>query len=171
MNTRSKQIQLARYLLGRALMALLLLSGWVHPAAASHGSPDIVWSAAGHSDAVTAVDVSPDGRLMATASNDRTLKLWSRTDGSLMHTLVLPYDLRNQVTGMSMVRFTPDGAQVVAAVNLYDSMDRFSGAISVFRVSDGALLRVFGRQGQASRRWTFRLMAGGSPRPGSIAGS
>jgi hypothetical protein len=40
----------------------------------------------GHSSPVLAVDVSPDGQLIATGGGDQTAKLWQR-DGTLLHTL------------------------------------------------------------------------------------
>ncbi|KAL5040787.1 hypothetical protein BDW71DRAFT_212785 [Aspergillus fruticulosus] len=41
----------------------------------------------GHSDAVLSVAFSTDGRLLASGSSDRTIKLWDPTTGSLQHTL------------------------------------------------------------------------------------
>jgi WD40 repeat protein len=40
----------------------------------------------GHQGAVLAIDISPDGALIATASNDKTVKLWDR-DGTLVRSL------------------------------------------------------------------------------------
>jgi WD40 repeat protein len=41
----------------------------------------------GHSDPVQSVSFSPDGQLLASVSNDRTIKLWDPTTGALKHTL------------------------------------------------------------------------------------
>ena len=41
----------------------------------------------GHTWAVTAVAFSPDGQLLATGSNDNTVKLWHVQTGELLHTL------------------------------------------------------------------------------------
>lgn len=130
--------------LGALLAATLSLAATV---AAADGRPDIRWSAAGHSGKVTAVEFSPDGSLMATSSEDKTVKLWRYPEGSLSKTLVASDDADTGVTGVSAVRFTPDGTQVVAAVNQYNSVtgNEF-GQVHLFRVSDGKVVKVFGRQ-------------------------
>jgi WD40 repeat protein len=117
------------------------------PAVAAQGRPAVIWSAAGHADTITAEDLSPDGTVLATASADRTLKLWRYPAGSLLRTLVLPYDIDAQVTDLAMVRFMPAGDVVAAAVNQYDAhQGRDFGTVHLFRVSDGADLRAFARQ-------------------------
>ena len=60
-----------------------------------------------HGGRVLSVDIDPSGELIATASNDRTVKLWSR-DGTLLHTLP------HQDT-VHRVVFSPDGAWVITA--------------------------------------------------------
>jgi WD40 repeat protein len=40
----------------------------------------------GHTDEVTSVSFSPDGRLLASGSWDKTIKLWRVEDGSLVRT-------------------------------------------------------------------------------------
>jgi WD40 repeat protein len=62
----------------------------------------------GHKDRVISVSFSPDGQLIATASEDGTVKLWSR-DGSQLQTLT---GHGNDVTSVS---FSPDGQLIVTA--------------------------------------------------------
>ena len=47
---------------------------------------DIVFALKGHADTVDAVAVSPDGKLIATASFDKTVKLWDATTGKEIRT-------------------------------------------------------------------------------------
>ncbi|MFO1337823.1 MAG: WD40 repeat domain-containing protein [Burkholderiaceae bacterium] len=131
------------------LVLLALGVGVAGTAAGAQGRPDLVWAEAGHSREATGLDISPDGAMLATSSGDSTLKLWRYPHRRLLRTLVLPYRIDGQVMEIRRVRFTPDGAYAVAAVNQYDGSQQGSGefgTVRVFRVSDGALVRSFGRQ-------------------------
>jgi WD40 repeat protein len=61
-----------------------------------------------HDFPIWGVAVSPDGNLMASASSDRTIKLW-RTDGTLQATLPTTAETWS-------VAFSPDGTQVAAGI-------------------------------------------------------
>src|SRR5262249_57148202 len=56
----------------------------------------------GHDDIVTALAYSPDGRWLASGSNDRTIRLWDAAAG----TLRTVRSLDTQVKGLC---FSPDG--------------------------------------------------------------
>ncbi len=62
----------------------------------------------GHEDAVNSVSFSPDGQHLATASDDRTVKLWSR-DGSLLQTLT------GHLAAVNSVSFSPRGQYFATA--------------------------------------------------------
>ena len=71
---------------------------------------------------ISAADFSPDGQLVATASLDRTARIWSVKDGTSVATL------RGHGDEVTIVSFSPDGQSLLTA-----SRD---GTVRIWGVSD-----------------------------------
>lgn len=61
----------------------------------------------GHSDGVSAVAFSPDGKLVASGSRNRTVKVWSLESGALLRTIP------GAEVQVSSLEFSPDGKRLL----------------------------------------------------------
>ena len=90
------------------------------------GSPSIVWTGIGHTASANAVAFSPNGRLLASASDDHTVKVWRVADGALLRTLTGFFG------SVTSVAFSHNGQMLAAG-----SIDR---NIKVWNVADWSLV-------------------------------
>ena len=118
------------------IVTFLLISLWILPVLASlaviyltltpRTSP--VRTLLGHTGWVESVAFSPDGRILASGSDDRTIKLWRVSDGHLIQTLS-----QDSSGGVTSVAFSMNGRILASGTD--------ETAINLWRTSDGSLLR------------------------------
>jgi WD40 repeat protein len=63
---------------------------------------------AGHTGTVDAVAVSPDGSTVASGGDDRTIEIWDKRTGNVLHTLV------GHTDRVLDIAFSPDGTRLVS---------------------------------------------------------
>ncbi|MEG4810953.1 AAA-like domain-containing protein [Microcoleus sp. F8-D3] len=86
----------------------------------------------GHNSTVIGVAFSPNGELIASVSEDRTAKLWSR-DGKLLHTL------KGHDSGIWSVAFSPDSQTIATGSN--------DGIIKLWKSNGTLLTNLIGHSG------------------------
>jgi len=115
-----------RRLICLAMVVLLAWTGaFAPPHARAQGRPEILWMQGGHSNHVDSVAFSPNGRWVATASTEGTIKLWRFPEATLVRTFT-SYGPRCAV-------FSPDSSLLASGGD--------DATVKLWRVADGALLR------------------------------
>src|SRR4051794_10912736 len=72
------------------LLLLLGIPGWVQAAEEKKDRPFLVLDAGGHTDQVTRVFFTPDGKEVITVSKDKTIRLWDAASGEVLRVLRPP---------------------------------------------------------------------------------
>ncbi|MEN9610557.1 MAG: hypothetical protein RLZZ628_1371 [Bacteroidota bacterium] len=94
------------------------------------GSGRFVADFKGHTDVLTSMAYSPDGRFLLTGSQDKSLKLWSITTGTILRTIAKAHD-----EYVYAVAFSPDGKKIASG--------SYEGTVKVWDVMNYTLLHQF----------------------------
>jgi len=100
----------------------------------------------GHNDWINALRISPDGRWMATGSDDDAIKVWDLQSNSLKHTLNAHGDDINDVA------WHPDSRMLAATAD--------DGRLSIWDAHTGALLQVL-EEGESADGEAIAFVNGG----------
>lgn len=97
----------------------------------------LAYNPIGHDLAVTSVAVSPNGRIIASGSNDETINIWDAKTGKLLRTL------EGHTRGVNSVKIARDGNTIVSGAD--------DGTIRVWNGNTGELLRTLeGHEGRVN---------------------
>ena len=91
-----------------ALLILLVLASAI-AFADEEAKPEFVIDAGGHTGAVNDIAYSPDGKTIASASEDKTIRIWRAEDGACLRVL------RGHRRSVCGVRYHPDGQRLISA--------------------------------------------------------
>ncbi|HHP7232103.1 MAG TPA: caspase family protein [Xenococcaceae cyanobacterium] len=71
-------------------------------------SQELISTLAGHKTSITYLQYSPNGKILASASSDNTIKLWDTEKGNLITTLV------GHQAGVNSISFSQDGTSLIS---------------------------------------------------------
>ena len=110
----------------------------------------------GHESGISCIDFSPDGKLIASGSSDKTIKLWNAADGRELLTL---YGHTDPVTSIT---FSPDGTLLASGGGTLFK----SGEVKLWNIKDGREIMTLHKQKHSVTSVAFSpdgtLLASGS---------
>ena len=87
------------------------------------GRQQLIRTIPGHNNTISQIEYSPDGQFIASASWDKTIKLWDAASGESVNTL------KGHREGVNSIAFSPDGQTIVSGsedktLKIWDITDR-----------------------------------------------
>ena len=119
------------------LLLLLLLFPIITLAGEPPANPFIRINTEMHSAIIKDISSDPDGKLLATASFDKSVKIWNADTGRLIRTIRPPIGSGNEGT-LNSVAISPDGKSVATGGNTGKSWDK-GYSVYIFDLNSGEM--------------------------------